>query len=80
MDDDDSKCIACDVQFKAGDLVYSEVSGGLIHAACCGPERESYVGVEGEPLKDGEPIPKPWEWRPLSDLRALPRHPENTNG
>jgi len=55
-------CIACDVPFVDGDLVYSDASGGMIHAACCGPERESYTNADGEPLKNGEPIPAPWKW------------------
>lgn len=55
-------CIACAVPLVDGDMVYSDASGGCIHAACCGPERESYVGNDGEPLKDGDPIPEPWPW------------------
>lgn len=55
-------CIACGRPLKAGDLVYSDASGGHIHADCCGPERESYTGADGEPLKRCEPIPKPWKW------------------
>ena len=60
--DDVETCIACEQALKAGDLVYNDASGDLIHAACCGPERESYTGKDGEPLKDGEPIPEPWPW------------------
>lgn len=58
----DESCLACDVPLQEGDEVLNDVSGGIIHARCCGPERESYVGEDGEPLKDGEPIPKPWKW------------------
>jgi hypothetical protein len=61
--DDISRCIACDEPLKDGDLVHSEASGGLIHAACCGPEPESYYGPDGEPLKPGDPIPKPWVYK-----------------
>lgn len=64
--DDIETCIACAIAFKDGDLVYDDVSGGSLHAACCGPERECYVGDDGERLKDGEPIPEPYAWRPLS--------------
>lgn len=56
------RCIACDEALRDGQEVYTDVSGGFIHAACCGPERESYVGPDGEPLKDGQPIPTPWIW------------------
>lgn len=55
-------CIACDVPLIDGELVYSDASGGFIHAACCGPEREGYTNADGEPLKDGEPTPAPWKW------------------
>lgn len=63
-DDDAECCIACDVPFEDGDLVYwcSDDTGHL-HEECCGPERESYVNADGNPLKDGEPIPKPFAWR-----------------
>lgn len=56
------RCIACDKPFIEGDLVYSDASGGTIHAACCGPEREGYTNTEGRPLNPGEPIPAPWKW------------------
>ena len=62
-DDDLDRCIACDVPFVDGDDVLSDAGGGCIHSACCGPERESYVNDDGEPLKPGEPIPSPWKWR-----------------
>jgi hypothetical protein len=56
------RCIACAEPLIDGQEVYFDASGGIIHAACCGPERESYTGSDGEPLKDGEPIPTPWRW------------------
>lgn len=56
------RCIACDETLRDGQDVYFDASGGIIHAACCGPERESYVGPTGEPLKADEPIPTPWRW------------------
>lgn len=59
---DTPRCIACDEALREGQEVYADVSGGFIHAACCGPERESYLGRDGEPLKDDEPIPTPWRW------------------
>lgn len=58
--DEPEACIACNVPLVDGDMVYSESSGGCIHEACCGPGRESYVGID--PLKDDEPIPTPWRW------------------
>jgi len=60
---DVDRCIACDMPFKDGDAVYDDVSGGSLHAACCGPEVESYVDAAGEPLKPGEAIPAPYIWR-----------------
>ena len=62
MADDDSKCIACDITFKPGDKYYPDANGGFLHAACAGPEREGYTRADGEPLKDGEPIPEPSTW------------------
>lgn len=61
-DDDADSCIACAEPFLADDQVFNDVGGGTIHARCCGPERESYVGADGEPLKDGEPLPTPWRY------------------
>lgn len=64
-DDEVETCEACNIPFKDGDMVYwRSDDSGHIHADCCGPERESYVNADGEPLKDGEPIPKPFAWRP----------------
>ncbi len=59
---DTPRCIACDERLREGHEVFSDAGGGVIHAACCGPERESYLGVDGEPLRDDEPIPTPWRW------------------
>lgn len=57
-------CMACAVPMKDGDKVYNELDGGIIHADCCGPERENYYGADEQPLEDGEPIPEPWIWHP----------------
>lgn len=57
-------CIACDVPFVEGVRVLPDASGGFIHVECCGPERESYTGFDGEPLKQGEPIPAGTPWPP----------------
>jgi hypothetical protein len=57
-------CEACGEPFEDGDLVYWMADDtGHIHADCCGPERESYVGPDGAPLKDGDPIPEPFAYR-----------------
>ena len=56
------RCIACAKPFVEGDRYYPDVGGGFLHEQCCGPERESYVGDDGEPLKDGAPIPEPLVW------------------
>lgn len=76
-DDDDLPCGICSLGFVEGDRCLTDVELGPVHADCCGPERESYVGADGEPLKDGEPIPTPWMWttaqdrpRPLSGARV----------
>jgi len=73
-DDDRTYCIACDKPLVAGDLYYSDLSGGFIHADCCGPERESYTGPDEEPLKPGEPIPEPniWVEEPPRPAKATP--------
>jgi len=57
-------CIACNAALRPGDDVYADANGGLLHARCCGPERESYTSADGGPLKDGEPIPQPQKWEP----------------
>jgi len=61
---DAESCIACAEPLVDGDKVYPDTSGGFIHAACCGPGRESYV-ADGEPLKVGAPVPEPIIWRHL---------------
>ena len=52
------RCIACGVPLVPGETVLSDAEGGIIHTACCGPEREAYTGADGEPLKPGQPIPR----------------------
>lgn len=61
-------CLACDKPFQVGDRYYLDASGGEIHAACCGPEREAYTGPDGEPLGPNDPIPEPAIWpAPLAE-------------
>lgn len=57
-------CIACAQPIKPGDFVFNDVSGDLIHAACAGPERESFVRDldTAEPLRKNDPKPRPWKW------------------
>lgn len=69
--DEAEHCIACDKPMKPGDLYYPDASGGEIHAECCGPERESYTGADGDPLAEGEPIPEPLIWEPVAE-RIVP--------
>ena len=79
---EDEPCIACDLPIKPGDPYYPDVSGGNLHAECAGPERESFTGADGEPLKDGEPIPKPSIWQTDDQFRrtlaASPAPPDQS--
>lgn len=63
-DDEDETCIARNVAFKEGDMVLDDVSGGSLHVACCGPEREGYVKDldTEEPLGPDDPIPTGYAW------------------
>lgn len=63
--DDAESCIACAVVIVDDDMVLPDASGGWIHAACCGPERESYVDADGEPLGPDDPIPTGTRWGDL---------------
>lgn len=65
VEDGEPHCIACGHRVVAGDRYYPDADGGVIHAECCGPEREAYTGSDGEPLRDGEPIPTPSIWAGL---------------
>ncbi len=64
-DDDIDICIACEKPLKDGDLFYEDVNEGPMHAECCGPEPESFVDKDGEPLKPGDPIPRPGVYRSI---------------
>jgi hypothetical protein len=63
-------CIACAVPFVGSDMVLPDASGGFVHVACCGPERESYVGGDGEPLAEGAPLPTGFRWDSLPAPKA----------
>lgn len=56
-----TNCLACAMPIKNGDPFFPDESGDMLHAACIGPERECYTR-NGEPLKDGDPIPEPYIW------------------
>lgn len=60
--DDLERCIACSKPMEPGDRWLPDVSGGPIHFDCCGPERESFVNADGEPLSPGDPLPTPMIW------------------
>lgn len=62
-DDGTHRCFACGKPFADGEAVYEDVNEGTMHADCCGPEPESFVGPDGEPLKSGDPIPAPHPYR-----------------
>ena len=53
-------CLACAIAMKPGDPYLDDVSGGVLHFACCGPELECFVDLEtGEPLGR---VPEPLIW------------------
>lgn len=54
-------CIACETPIKEGELYLPDASGGFLHRACIGPERECFTR-NGEPLKDGDPVPEGYVW------------------
>lgn len=62
--DDEFTCIACDKVVQEGELVLHKFGeGGLIHAECLGPERESYCHDDGEPLGPDDPLPTPFPYK-----------------
>lgn len=77
-DESDDACGICLKPLKAGDPCLNDADRGAVHADCCGPEREAYVGADGQPLKDGEPLPTPFLYVPLrrkAVLAAVPARP-----
>lgn len=60
--DDIERCVACDIVFKAGDLVQADVDGGHLHDACCDDGIEGFVDADLEPLKPGDARPEPTVW------------------
>lgn len=57
-------CLACAEALVEGDEYFPDVSGDVLHAQCCGSERESYVKDvgTGEQLGPNDPIPAPQIW------------------
>lgn len=71
VDDYAHRCEICGVTFTPDDDCLTDINLGTVHAACCGPEPESYVDLEtGEPLKPGDPLPTPFKYGPLDDEKA----------
>lgn len=61
--DDLTDCLACRLTFLNDDQVLNDVSGEVLHVACCGPEREAYVNLDtGEPIGPNDPIPTGYRW------------------
>lgn len=56
------RCIACDEPFLPSDRYLTDESGGFVHRACCGPEREGFTNGDGEPLGPDDPIPEGAIW------------------
>ncbi len=70
-DDTPTVCEICNIAFTEDDDCLTDVTFGPVHAACCGPERESYVNLAtGEPLKEDEPLPTPYKYSDLPAARA----------
>lgn len=59
-EDEPEACEACGEALQLGDPVYW--GDGLLHALCCGPERDGFHNANEAPLADGEPIPRPMIW------------------
>lgn len=66
-------CGICTIAFRDGDECLTDVDLGAVHAACCGPERESYVDLDtGEPIAPDAPLPTPWIWTPAAPEAPQP--------
>lgn len=65
-------CIACAEPMLDGQPFYPDVSGGVLHAACAGRDREGFVKDldSEEPLGAGDPIPEPQTYESDAVLRA----------
>lgn len=76
IDDDVPVCGICNVVLITGDRCMTDIDLGTVHAACCGPERESYVNLEtGDPIGPHDPIPTPWIWNGDGTVSEGPRAP-----
>jgi len=57
------RCMGCNMKLVEGDLFYPDVSGGYLHAECCGTDPDLFVDDDLNPLKPGDPLPEPSVWR-----------------
>ena len=65
--EDQDICFACGKPLLEGQLVLQDISEGLMHRACCGPEPEAFVNLEtGEPLRPGDPLPEGLPYAPVA--------------
>lgn len=65
--EDQEICFACGEPLLPGQLVLQDVEEGLMHRACCGPEREAFCNLAtGEPLGPDEPLPEGFPYAPAT--------------
>ncbi len=61
--DEPERCTICGKALKDSDMVYFDHGdGGYVHSECAGDDRESFVDDEGNPLAEGDPLPKPFPY------------------
>ncbi len=60
---EDEACPICGIAFQADDDCLHDFDLGIVHASCCGPERENYVNLDtGESLGPDDPLPTPFKY------------------
>ncbi len=65
--EDQEICFACEEPLLPGQLVLQDAEEGLMHRACCGPERDAFCNLEtGEPLGPDEPLPEGFPYAPVT--------------
>ena len=65
--EDQEICFACEEPLLPGQLVLQDAEEGLMHRACCGPERDAFCNLEtGEPLGPDEPLPEGFPYAPAT--------------
>ncbi|WP_439604533.1 hypothetical protein [Shinella sp.] len=75
--DPEHTCITCLQPLEEHDPAYYS-EDGIMHALCCGPERESFYNADERPLVEGEPIPRPFFWS-ANPKRGMPSVDDRTN-